>query len=228
MNRPRYRLAVARDVKSPLAACFACAVALGLLTVLALGVAVGRHLDVRLFLRVAEQPPEGGTLADAVASLGDPLPILAMLAVACGIALLRGRPGGALAAVLVVVGANVTTQLLKVLLAHPRVRLAIGGDPFEPNTFPSGHTTAAGSIAIGYLFVVPAALRKLTLTGGAIFTLAVGCSVVVIGWHFPSDVLGGILVAAGWGFAVLAGMRALAPRSPRAVGVSPRAPLPSR
>jgi membrane-associated phospholipid phosphatase len=218
---------VARNIRSPLAACFACAVALGFLTLLALGLAAGRHVDVRLFLRLAEDQPSGGTPADTIASLGDPLPMLAMLAVACCIALLRGRPGGALAAVLVVVGANVTTQLLKALLAHPRVKLAIGGDPFEPNTFPSGHTTAAASIAVAYLFAVPAALRKLTLTVGAVFTLAVGSSVVVIGWHYPSDVFGGILVAACWGFAVLAAMRAIAPRSPRAAGVSRRAPLPS-
>ena len=218
---------MAQNVKVPLAACFACAAALGLLIVLALGVAAGRDLDVRLFLRVVEHPPEGGTLADSVASLGDLLPILAMLAVACGIALLRGRPGAAVAAVLVVVGANVTTQLLKVLLAHPRVKVAIGGDPFEPNTFPSGHTTAAASIAIAYAFVVPAALRSLTLTLGAAFALTMGCSVVVIGWHYPSDVLAGFLIAAGWGFAVLAATRALAPRRPRDVGVNRRTPLPS-
>jgi membrane-associated phospholipid phosphatase len=218
---------VARNVKAPLAACLACAAALGLLAVLALGVGAGRHLDVRLFLGLAEDKPSGGTLADAIASLGDPLPMLAMLAVACGIAFVRGRSGDALAAVLVVAAANVTTQLLKVLLAHPRVKLAIGGDPFEPNTFPSGHTTAAASIAIAYAFVVPAALRNLALTVGTTFALAVGCSVVVIGWHYPSDVLAGLLIAAGWGFAVLAARRAIAPRSPRGVGVSRRAPLPS-
>jgi membrane-associated phospholipid phosphatase len=209
---------VARNVKSPLAACFVCSVALGFLTLVALGLAAGRHLDARIFFGLAEDKPSGGTVADAIASLGDPLPMLAMLTVACLVGLLRGRPGSALAAVLVVSGANVTTQLLKALLAHPRVRLAIGGDPFDPNTFPSGHTTAAASIAIGYLFVVPAALRRLTLTFGAAFTLAMGCSVVVIGWHFPSDVLGGILVAAGWGFAVLAAIRAIAPPQPAGGG----------
>jgi membrane-associated phospholipid phosphatase len=217
---------VARNVKSPLAACFACAAALGLLTLLALGFAAGRDIDVRLFLKLAEDEPSGSTLADAIASLGDPLPTLMLLVVACLIALLRGRPRGALAAVIVVVGANVTTQLLKVLLAHPRVKLAISGDPFEPNTFPSGHTTAAASVAVAYAFVVPAALRDLTLTLGAAFALAVGASVVVIGWHYPSDVLGAYLVVACWGFAVLAAMRAIAPRRPREVGVSPRTPLP--
>lgn len=219
---------MARNVKSPLAACFACAVALGLLTLLALGFAAGREVDVRLFLRLAEDEPSGDTAASAIAALGDPLPMLVMLTVACLIALLRGQPRSALAAVLVVVGANVTTQLLKVLLAHPRVKLAISGDPFEPNTFPSGHTTAAASIAIAYAFVLPAALRALALTLGAAFALAMGASVVVIGWHYPSDVLGAYLVVACWGFAVLAAMRAIAPRRPRGVGVSPRTPLPSR
>jgi membrane-associated phospholipid phosphatase len=218
---------VARNVRSPLAACFACAIALGLLAFLALGLAAGRHFDVRLFLRLAEDEPSGGSLADAIASLGDPLPMLAMLAVACAIALLRGRPGDALAAVLVVAGANVTTQLLKVLFAHPRVKLAIGGDPFEPNTFPSGHTAAAASIAVAYAFVVPGALRGLMLILGAAFALAVGSSVVLIGWHYPSDVLGAFVIAAGWGFAVLAAMRAIAPRRTRSAGVRRRAPLPS-
>jgi len=218
---------VARNVKVPLAACLTSAVALGFLTLLALGLAAGRHVDVRLFLRLAEDEPSGGTLADAIASLGDPLPMLAMLTAACCVALLRRRPSDALAAVLVVAGANVTTQLLKALLAHPRVKLAIGGDPFEPNTFPSGHTTAAASIAVAWAFAAPAALRNLVLSLGAAFALAVGCSVVVIGWHYPSDVLGAYLVVACWGFAILAAMRAVAPRRPRGVDVSPRTPLPS-
>ncbi len=215
-------------MKAPLAACFACAVALFLLVVLTFGVDATRHLDWRLFLRLAEhRHSNGGSLAGAIATLADPLPLLGMLAVASGIALVRGRPRDALAAVLVVAGANVTTQLLKVLFAHPRVRAAVGGDPFAPNTFPSGHTTAAASIAVAYAFVVPAELRGLALTLGAAFALAVGCSVVVIAWHYPSDVLAGFLIAAGWGFAVLAAMWAIAPRGPRAAAVNPGAPLPS-
>jgi membrane-associated phospholipid phosphatase len=218
---------VARNVKAPLAACFACAVGLGLLMALALGLSAGRHVDVRLFLRLAEDRPSGGTWADAIAALGNPLPVLAMLAFACVIALLRGCSRDAIAAVLVVAGANVTTQLLKILLAHPRVRLAIGGDPFQPNTFPSGHTTAAASIAIAYAFVVPAALRNATLAMGTAFVLAVGCSVVVIGWHYPSDVIGGLLVAAAWGFAVLAARRAMASRASPSTARGRQSPSPA-
>lgn len=216
------------NVKAPLAACFACVVALGLLAVLALGVDTTRHVDLRLFLRLAEDQPSSDSQARAIAALGDLLPMLAMLMGACGIAFLRSRPRDALAALLVVAGANVTTQLLKALLAHPRVKAAIGGDPLEQNTFPSGHTTAAASIALAYVFVVPAALRGLTLTLGAALALAVGYAVVVIGWHYPSDVLGAYLIAAAWGFAVLAAKRALAPRRPRGLGVNSRAPLLTR
>ncbi|HET8862415.1 MAG TPA: phosphatase PAP2 family protein [Solirubrobacterales bacterium] len=219
---------MARNVKTPLAACLICWAGLGLLTLFALGLEAGRHLDVRLFLGLAENPrADAGGVAEALAALADLLPMLAMLTVACGVALIRRRPGDALAALFVVAGANVTTQLLKALLAHPRVKTAIGGNPFEPNTFPSGHTTAAASIAIAYALVVPAALRNLTLALGAGFVLAVGCSVVAIGWHYPSDVLGAYLIAAGWGFAALAAMRVIAPRGGRGVGVSPRTPLPS-
>jgi membrane-associated phospholipid phosphatase len=224
----RYRFAVAENVKLPLAACFACTVGLVLLAIFALGVDAGRHLDVRLFLRLVNDPrSEGGGLADAIATLGNPLPVLAMLGVACVIALLRGRPADALAATLVVAGANVTTQLLKFALAHPRVKAAIGANPFEASTFPSGHTTAIASIAIAYAFAVPARLRAPTFVAGAVLVLAVGASVVAVGWHYPSDVLGGILVALGWGFAALALVRLLAPRDGRRLGVRGRDPLPS-
>ena len=217
------------SAKLPLAACFACAAGLALLALLAIGVEAGRHLDVRLFAHLVEDPrSEGGGLPDAIASLADPLPTLGLLAGACAIALLRRRPSDALAAVLVVAGASVTTELLKFVLAHPRVKTAIGADPFEPSTFPSGHTTAAASIAIAYAFAAPDRLRGTVAAAGAFFALAVGASVIVIGWHYPSDVLGGLLVACGWGCAVLALMRVLAARGGRRSGFRFRDPLPSR
>ena len=59
--------------------------------------------------------------------------------------------------------------------------------------------------------------------------MAVGCSRVVLHYHYPSDVLGGWLVAAGWGFAVVATLRypAAAPTSAsddRSRGAAPRWP----
>ena len=181
--------------------------ALGLLALLVYGADAFRHARSARLHR--SSPPTttraAGGLAEAIAVLGDPLPLLGFLAVACAIALLRGRPRDALAATVVVAGANLTTQALKAVLAHPRSQTLLGGSGADAVGFPSGHTTAASSIAIAFALVVPPRPgRRSSSPSAPAFGLAVGLSVVVIAWHYPSDVIGGILVAAGWGFAVLA------------------------
>lgn len=140
--------------------------------------------------------------------------LLPLLALACAIAVVRGLPRDALATFAVVAGANLTTQLFKVALAHPRVQLMLGGDQIAANSFPSGHTTAVASIVVVYLFVVPWEWRGAVALCGALAVAAVGSSVMALSWHYPSDVLGGILVVAAWGFATLAVLRA-AEASPR-------------
>jgi membrane-associated phospholipid phosphatase len=200
---------VARSVKAPIAAWLACAVALVLLALVAYGVNSAQHLDGTLLARLmASNGSRQEAVANVIAHLGDPLPLLVLLALACGIALWRGRPVDAAAAVTVVAGSNLTTQVLKVLLSHPRYQSVLGPHQLGPVAFPSGHATAAASIAIAFLFVVPRAAQPLTALVGACFVAAVGISVLVLEWHYPSDVLGGILVASGWGFAVLAARRA--------------------
>jgi membrane-associated phospholipid phosphatase len=198
---------VTKSVKAPLAAWIACAGALVGLALVAYGIDAAQRADATLLTKFIARDGSFGWLAEAIAHLGDPLPLLAMLACACAIALWRGRPLDAVAAVVVVTGANLTTQLLKVALAHPRFQSVLGHDQLGPVAFPSGHATAAASIAIAFLFVVPHEWRPAVAAVGACFVAAVGCSVMVLAWHFPSDVLGGILVASGWGFAVLAARR---------------------
>jgi membrane-associated phospholipid phosphatase len=218
-------------VKWPAAAALVCAVALGLLALLVYGGGEFRDLDTNLFERLAaHQEGRGGEWGEAIALLADPVPFIALLLAACGIGLARGRSLDAFAALVVVVGANVTTQLLKAVLSHPRAQALIGDVRFEEVSFPSGHTTAAFSIAIAFAFVLPRDLLPLTLALGFVFGAAVGGSVVVIAWHYPSDAVGGFLVASAWGFAVLAGMRAVTPRRPREAGadLSSPGPLPSR
>jgi membrane-associated phospholipid phosphatase len=187
-----------------LAAWVACACALVLLALVAYGIDAAQRADATLLTKFIAHDGTLGSFADPIAHLADPLPLLALLVAACGIALWRGRPLDAAAAVVVVAGANLTTQVLKVALAHPRYQSVLGHDQLGPVAFPSGHATAATSIAIAFAFVVPPHWRIAVAAIGVWFVLAVGCSVMVLAWHFPSDVLGGILVASGWGFAVLA------------------------
>jgi membrane-associated phospholipid phosphatase len=202
---------VAKRVKAPLAAWIGSALALALLALVAYGVDAAHRTDASLLERFAARDGSAlGSLANVLVHLGDPLPLLVMLVLACGIALSRGRPLDAAAAIAVVVGANLTTQLLKVVLSHPRFQSAVGAEQLGEVPFPSGHVTAVASIAIAFAFVVPRERRPLVAALGACAVLAVSCSVMVLGWHFPSDVLGGVLVASGWGFAVLVGWRVAA------------------
>jgi membrane-associated phospholipid phosphatase len=195
---------VARSVKAPLAAWLACAGALVGLALVAYGIDAAQRADATLLSHFINDGARLYPTADTVAHLGDPLPLVLMLGCACGVALWRSRPLDAAAAVAVVAGANLTTQILKVALAHPRFQSVLGHDQLGPVAFPSGHATAATSIAIAFLFVVPHGWRPAVAAAGACFVAAVGCSVMILAWHFPSDVLGGVLVASGWGFAVLA------------------------
>jgi membrane-associated phospholipid phosphatase len=213
---------VAKRVGAPLAAWIACAIALVLLALVAYGIDPAQRADATLLNRFIVDGARFYSPADTIAPLGDPLPLLLMLACAGGIALWRGKPLDGLAAVIVVAGANLTTQVLKVALAHPRFQSVLGNNQLGPVAFPSGHTTAAASIAIAFLFVVPTGWRPAVAAIGACFVAAIGCSVMILAWHFPSDVLGGILVASGWGFAVLALRRAL-----EGGGTGRRAQVPS-
>jgi membrane-associated phospholipid phosphatase len=210
------------DVRWPLAAAFLCAALLGLVALLAYGQGPFRHLDGEAFARLsAHRHGSAGGWADFFVELVDPLPLLGLLAAACGVALLRGRPTLALAAAGVVAGANLTTQVLKHLLAHQKAQELLGGTAHLSSVaFPSGHATAGASIAIAFAFVVPRRALPLTALLGAGFTLAVCVSVVILAWHYPSDAIAGCLVASGWGFLVLAGVRALdQPRSRAAISV---------
>ena len=73
-----------------------------------------------------------------------------------------GRTAEALAAGMVLLGANVTTQVLKPLLANPRG--TYGDYVVGVEAFPSGHATAAMSLALVAVVVVPRRLRPLVAT----------------------------------------------------------------
>ena len=103
-------------------------------------------------------------------------------------------------------GANLTTQILKALLAHPRYQPILGYRQIGSTSFPSGHAAASLSIALALVLVAPRAWRVPAALVGAAFALCIGLSVLVVNHHYPSDVLGGWLVTGAWFFAVLAGL----------------------
>ena len=127
--------------------------------------------------------------------------ILAMVA-AVLVALLRRQWGDAARAVLVVVGANVTAQVLKVAIERPGgADLAASG---WENSLPSGHTTVAASVAAVALIVAPRSLRPLIALLGAGYATLTGIATISLGWHRPSDVLAAMAIVAAWTLLALA------------------------
>lgn len=111
------------------------------------------------------------------------------------LAVLRRRVLLALQVAVVVGGANLSTQVLKnFVLDRPERGLA---DNLH-NTLPSGHTTAAASVAVALVLVVPRRLRPAAALLGALYTTATGVSTMVGGWHRPSDVAAAVLVVLCW------------------------------
>jgi membrane-associated phospholipid phosphatase len=174
--------------------------------------------------------PRLRALALHIAQLCDPKPYVYLAAIPVLVALVRGRFRVAAALVAALLGANVTTQLLKPLLAHPRAASLLGGStPVAAASWPSGHATAAMSLALCSVIAAPARLRPYAAALGAVFAVAVSYSFLTLEWHFPSDVFGGFLVAAVWTLLVTAALLASDPRyGRRAAGEQPAPALSMR
>ena len=149
---------------------------------------------------------------NAIASLCNPMPFVLLAAIPVGIALLRGRPRVAVALVVLLGGANETTELLKPLLGGARD--PVMWVPLGPATWPSGHATAAMSLALAMVMSVPSRLRPAVSALMAAFTVAIVYSFLELGWHYPSDVLGGFEVASTWALIALGGLWTYEARHP--------------
>jgi membrane-associated phospholipid phosphatase len=155
-------------------------------------------------------------LTQFVAQLCNPHPYVVLAAVPILVALARGRPRVAVTVGAIMLAANETTQLLKPLLAAPRDTLS--WHPVAAASWPSGHATAAMSLALCAVIAVPARLRPVVAAVMSGFAIAVCYSFLELGWHYPSDVFGGFLVAATW---TLLGAAALSLYEARRPGRAP-------
>jgi membrane-associated phospholipid phosphatase len=158
--------------------------------------------------------PRVDSVANALLHLLDPLPFILWALVLVAVALVRRRPRVAVAVALVMSLAPLTAETLKPLLAHPHVQ--IGLTHIAAASWPSGHSTAALALVLCAVLVAPARLRALVTGLGLAFAAAVGCSLLILAWHMPSDVLGGYLVASLWMALAVAGLRATDRRRPSA------------
>ena len=128
-----------------------------------------------------------------------------MGAVVALIALSQWRIRDALIAVALIAGTGGLVLALKALLANPRYQpVPLGSDAYPwGDAFPSGHSAGSLAMSLALLTVVPPPWRRLTAAVGVAFTLFISLGVLLLNYHYPSDVLAGWLLAAGLWFALL-------------------------
>ena len=185
MHRPQ-------SVATPVTAAVGAIGVLVAVTLVALHTGAGQRLDERARLAVVAGRDAELTVLSVLGrvSIGA---VLAVSAVCVVLAIMRGRVRLAAAALMVIVGANLTTQLLKEVLLE---RSAL--DVIAPNSLPSGHTTVVASAVGALLLVTPRALRLFLVVAGGFAVTLTGTSTVVAGWHRPSDIVAALAVCLGW------------------------------
>jgi membrane-associated phospholipid phosphatase len=175
------------------------AAAAALVWAVAFGTARGVRLDAHALADFMNVGRHGAKYpAEVVVRLADPVPFALLSGAVLTVALIRG--GVRLAAILGVFlfGACLTSQVLKQVTADPRGVDLLPYVHVSPDAWPSGHTTAATALAFCLVAVAPARLRPYAAAAGAALAIAVALSVLLLGWHYPSDVIGGFCVAAAW------------------------------
>lgn len=149
-----------------------------------------------------------GLFFSAISRLGDGVFWYTLMAV---LALFGGRHGIAAAAHMAVTGlaALLLYRLLKRWTHRPRPYRSCPGviahvPPLDEFSFPSGHTLQAVSFTVVALAWYPP-MAPLLLG----FTALVAASRVILGLHYPSDVLAAIAIGGGLGTASLGVMPSL-------------------
>ena len=211
-TRPR-RASAIPAVSALIALVIFAAVSTALVYKVALGTGWGFRLDSSVLGQGVDRGANPGVY-NATSRLLDTIDISSLAVVGFGIAtiaVMRRRPASAIAAGALIVGANVTTQILKKALGSSDplgsegVRAGVGA-------YPSGHATVALSLALALVIVAPPALRALMAVAATLYASGVGIAVVALGWHYPSDVIGGFAVCAAWAAAAAVGAWAFSGR----------------
>jgi membrane-associated phospholipid phosphatase len=193
-------------IRRPLIGAAACALVAALFYVAVVKTPALQRADVRVlegFMGLWGLP--GTSFADDFIRLFNPGPFAVLSGSLIVATLVAKRYRQAALAFTVMLGAGVTTQILKPLLAVQREYPA--WHFMGPEAYPSGHTTAVMSLALALVIVAPSRWRPLAAAGGGLLTIATVFSILVHGGHYPSDIIGGFLVATGWAYLASAALR---------------------
>lgn len=138
----------------------------------------------------------------AVSWVGSAYVLAPLTALLVGAFLVHKRRAEAVLISIGFAGAGLLTLAAKHLLARQRPGLfpQVVEPPLEP-AFPSGHTTLTAALALTLFLVIHHHRPRWQVPAGlglSLAVLAVAVARVYLQVHYPSDVLGGVLLAAAW------------------------------
>lgn len=139
-------------------------------------------------------------------SLGSAVILTLIVAASVGYLMMRRKRFAAVAVLVSVLGGQLISTLLKLAFERPRPDLIEGAPMVFSASFPSGHAmlSAVTYLTLGGLlarFENNRALQRYFLILATALTLIVGISRVLIGVHWPTDVLAGWALGAAWALA---------------------------
>lgn len=140
--------------------------------------------------------------AHVLSAVGSGYVMFPLAVVVCIALCRRGRFGPALAIGVSTAGAVLIATVDKVLVGRPRPPTH-HLEHVTSASFPSGHTMQAGAVLTALLIVYlcskpgrAGAVAATTATAGLV--LGIGFSRIYLGVHYPSDVVGGLLLGVAW------------------------------
>ena len=155
--------------------------------------------------------PELDALMNGLTDLGTSLIIIPILVVAIAALVWKRRYGLAVFLGVAIGGSVILQGTMKVFFARPRPQLA-WAQVLPDGSFPSGHTMNAvifyGALALILWSIWGRRIGLVALGTAALLAFGVGVSRIYLGYHYFTDVVGGILAGIAWLIVVGAAFRA--------------------
>lgn len=146
-----------------------------------------------------------------ISLMGKPLLLGVCIALGSIFAFRRGRARLALFLAFTAIGGGLVDSAVKILVDRPR---PVVEEPLAHafgKSFPSGHamssTVTYGALLLAFLPAIPARWRWLAWTFTTMLVTSISLSLLHLGVHFVSDVLGGVLLGLAWLFGSAAAFR---------------------
>jgi membrane-associated phospholipid phosphatase len=145
------------------------------------------RVDAAGYFYVPSDP--GSHLANELVKIGSVPVLVAGVAVIFLVAIFRDWVRAFACAAAPIIAVEVVEHIAK-----PMVGREIGAGSF---TYPSGTVAVVAALTAAVFLVTPRLLRPVSAVVGVFVIVGVGWAVLVLRWHYPTDVLGGVCVGAG-------------------------------